>query len=196
MSDCVDIKVTTPKGVVEVPNNAVKGTVCPYRADYFQTECWRCDYCGRNEAYEHGASFQTVTINGFNFDEEAIDTTKSKIKDGWYIFQYGCKEVQMNIKYLGRWCDWEMEEIHQAIITLRETGEFHYMNDYIKDYDGTIILYLENKPYVVDNYDDGIIRLIGDYTEPQYKTFIHLIEWQEENHMSLAEWEDIYGYDI
>lgn len=203
MSNCVDIKVTTPKGVVEVPKDAIKGTICPVRKDYFQTECWRCDLCGRNEAYEHGASFETVQINGFKLYEEAINTKNSKIEDGWYIFQYGYKEMHLNIKYLDEWCGWSLEEIHNAIVKFREndTYKIQITNDEfdsVEDYDGPIFLYLDGKEYGPFNTtpDDAVIMLIGDYTESQHKTFVHLIEWQEENHMSLADWEDLYGYDI
>ena len=205
MSNCISMKTTTPYGVKEVPEWAQKGHICPYRKDYFQCECWRCDLCGRNEDTEHGASFQTVKINGFSLFEEAINTENSRMEDNWYIFQYGKKEIYLDLQYLDKWCEHSMNDIHNMIVSFRKNDTYRMITGYeedeydsVENYDGPIFLYLDNKEYgpFCITADSAIIMLIGDYTTPQYKTFVHLLEYMEEMHMSLEDWERIYGDEL
>ena len=46
--------------------------ICPYRDDWFQSECHNCDFCGRNEEAEHGRKFETVVIDDFNFFKDEL----------------------------------------------------------------------------------------------------------------------------
>ena len=59
----------------ELPMWSQKDTICPYR-HWMQTECYNCDFCGRNEAYEHGASYDTIDVNGFEFFTDAISNVQ------------------------------------------------------------------------------------------------------------------------
>ena len=72
-----------------VPDNVDKDLpICPYRDDWFQSECWICDWCGRNEEAEHGVEFETVEIDGFQFFKDGL----KKVDDEKIV--YGCKMLK------------------------------------------------------------------------------------------------------
>lgn len=61
--------------------------LCPFR-DWLQSECWICDYCGRNEAGEHGAEFPITKIGDWEFFEDDLKST------GENTWDYGLKKVK------------------------------------------------------------------------------------------------------
>lgn len=191
--------------IVEIPNNAIKGTICPSRSDYFQTECWMCDFCGRNEAYEHGAVFDTTEVGGFKFYTKNI--TNCRIENDEFVFEYGNKTIFINIKYLPKFCNRSLSDIWAMIEELRNNG---IVEDNIIYYDGVdMIKQLGNSTEFKiqdDIYgfpekltdEEAVICFITE-TCPEsneLKTFIDLINYQNEETLTLGEWEDIYGYDI
>lgn len=201
----IEMRCKINEKVVEVPSSAIKGTICPSRSDYFQTECWRCDFCGRNEEYEHGAVFDTTEVAGFKFYIENI--TNCRIENDEFVFEYGNKTIFINIKYLPEFCNRSLSDIWAMIEELKNNG---IVEDNIIYYDGVdMIKQLGNSTEFKiqdDIYgfpekltdEEAVICFITD-TCPEsnkLKTFIDLINYQNEETLTLGEWEDIYGYDI
>ena len=60
------------KAIIIQENANKDWPICPYRDDWFQSECWICDFCGRNEETEHGVEFKTVAIDGFSFYKDEL----------------------------------------------------------------------------------------------------------------------------
>lgn len=87
--------------MTEIPTYAEKGIICPNRTDYFQSACNLCDYCGRNEAIEHGETYKITSFEGFGFYTDCITDINDK------GFTYGCKTISfsqpinfVNVEYL------------------------------------------------------------------------------------------------
>lgn len=81
----------------EIPHNAISGDICPFRDDYFQAECWRCDLCGRNEDAEHGVLFDRVKLQN-KYALFIDDINSVKINGREIEFDYGFKKISTSIE--------------------------------------------------------------------------------------------------
>lgn len=192
--------------VINVPKDAQDGSICPYR-DWFQTECWACDYCGRNEDYEHGADFPTINIGGFRFFKESIK--EGKLKDNVFRFKYGNKTILIDIKYIDDdYCGYELQEIWDKIEELKEKGTVEDMYyDYKTGQTDTVIQYQSTTQFVLKDCTLTFEKLSDEHAvlamitsqipdEMEYNSFLGLINYLDQEKMTEGEWEDIYGWDI
>lgn len=103
--------------------------ICPYRHDWIQSECNICDFCGRNEAQEHGQEFPTIEMNGFTWFKDEL-----KEIDNADILRYGEKIIDISTNTIILMQEGDNQRLKDISDKLRNLGFFTIKGDDKKIY--------------------------------------------------------------